>query len=968
MSGQKEVFFNEKNEGMLQRVLYSDICRRTGGDLSERQAERLIKTVKHYMGEVYRVKGDSSTVGVMNKEVLQVVLPDYMMYVERTARSSGRSVISDIEIGPASPSAAAEPVIAGAITDGGRMDLDTAFSKLQSSRQQGTQKPPAPTDFRISLQNEGPVPMDVFERIKQDRQDEAIRQTALVPSQGAALAPSQGQGAYAAATDNFARSRRRAEEESEAAFAEAERRQLESRAAASRQSQASLPEPPDMRALLLGNTQNLDRARQTYEEPAVPTRQQMMITREPSTIEYKESELNLFVYSGDRDWASTSSTETRYNFSVAFNPNNTATGLRLTPASTAKFRNIVRIELVKAIMPGESLDNVVTRTFNGTSFAYDSPYNMNILSFPYIQVRIPELDTNTYGTNLGLNASFGVLQYDANWVYDTSNDMARGYFAMIPKFLKCQKVYSPTPLTTLQRLSFRFERPDGSLLSAVSDTLDIAEIRSSKEFVATAAMPYGYDSSVENGSSAAYYFLKTKTYFNTYTVSKGDRILMQNFLWNNAPVFLPALNQLTDLTNYLSSSSGFIVVDTGCFVDGALTLGANKQGYCNCLVVRGKYEDPTTGITKTIQLGNASDTAGSSSATFRGTIAGTVLTVNSISFGVLSVGMTISGLGVNLDTNIPTRIVSLGTGVGGIGTYNLNNSSTVSTEQEMNAGASFGAIFTGSISGSTLTVTSITSGTLSVGMMLSGLGVQAGTFIQGINPGTTGGTGSYELENSQTVGSVNMTAGAEVTASFTGTISNTTLTIPTGGMTSGSLSVGMLITGPGVSTGTTIVTLGTGTGGQGTYTLSTASSVTSPVSMTALPNVTASFMGYISGTTLHIPLDINLSMFKGSLYSGMVINGPGIATGTFIVSQISGAAGGLGYTGQYTLNISQTVGTSSSFIPITASIDNNTITPFLAATSLTTGRLLNQSHQVQIALRVITRDLDSTSVIRPDNL
>jgi hypothetical protein len=612
MSGQKEAFFNEKNEGMLQRVLYSDICRRMGGDLSERQAERLMKTVKHYMGEVYRVKGESTTVGVMNKEVLQVVLPDYMMYMERTARSSGRSVISDIEIGPgsASASASAEPVIAGAITDGGRMDLDTAFSKLQSSRQQGVQKPPAPTDFRISLQNEGPVPMDVFERIKQDRQDEAIRQTALVPSGGqaqGAVASQGGQGAYAAATDNYARSRRRAEEESEAAFAEAERRQLESRAAASRQSQASLPEPPDMRALLLGNTQNLDRARQTYEEPAVPTRQQMIITREPSTIEYKESELNLFVYSGDRDWASSpASAETRYNFSVAFNPNNTATGLRLTPASTAKFRNIVRIELVKAIMPGESLDSVVTRTYSGSTFTYDAPYNMNILSFPYIQLRIPELDTNTYGTNLGLNASFGVLQYDANWVYDTTNEMARGYFAMIPKFLKSQKVYSPTPLTTLQRLSFRFERPDGSLLSAVPDTLDIAQIRSSKELIASASMPYGYDSAVEVATSAAYYCIVTTNYFNTYTVSKGDRILMQNFAWSVAPTG-SMINQVAELSNHLTTSSGFIVVDTGCFVTGALTLGANKQGYCNCIVVRGKFSDPTTGSVNTMTLGNTAD-------------------------------------------------------------------------------------------------------------------------------------------------------------------------------------------------------------------------------------------------------------------------------------------------------------------------------------------------------------------------
>jgi hypothetical protein len=614
MSGQKEAFFNEKNEGMLQRVLYSDICRRIGGDLSERQAERLMKTVKHYMGEVYRVKGETTAVGVMNKEVLQVVLPDYMMYVERTAKSSGRSVISDIEIGPAP--ASAEPVIAGAITDGGRMDLDTAFSKLQSSRQQGVQKPPAPTDFRISLQNEGPVPMDVFERIKQDRQDEAIRQTTLVSSAlGQAQAQQQqqgGQGAYAAATDNYARSRRRAEEESEAAFAEAERRQLESRAAASRQSQASLPEPPDMRALILGNTQNLDRARQAYEEPAVPTRQQMIITREPSTIEYKESELNLFVYSGDRDWASSSaSAETRYNFSVAFNPNNTATGLRLTPASTAKFRNIVRIELVKAIMPGESLDSVVTRTYSGSAFAYDAPYNMNILSFPYIQLRIPELDTNTYGTNLGLNACFGILQYDANWVYDTTNEMARGYFAMIPKFLKCQKVYSPTPLTTLQRLSFRFERPDGSLLSAVPDTLDIAHIRSSKELAASATMPYGYDSVVEIGTSAAYYCIVTTNYFNTYTVSKGDRILMQNFVWSASPTG-SMINQVAELSNHLTISSGFIVVDTGCFVSNTLTLGANTQGYCNCIVVRGKFSDPTTGSVNTITLGATADASAAS--------------------------------------------------------------------------------------------------------------------------------------------------------------------------------------------------------------------------------------------------------------------------------------------------------------------------------------------------------------------
>jgi hypothetical protein len=486
------------------------------------------------------------------------------------------------------------------------MDVDTAFSQLQNSRQQTTQRTPAPTDFRLSINDEGPVPMDVFERIKKDRQDEATRQSeAALLGAGAGAG---GQQSFAAATDNYAKSKRRAQEESEAAFAESERRQLEARAAASRQTQLSLPEPPDMRSLILGDKQNLERTKpQEYENQPLTTRQQMIITREPSTIEYKETELNLFAYSGDRDWASDTSVETRYNFSVAFNPNNKAAGLRLSPASTVKFRNIVRIELVKAIMPGESLDSMVSRTYNGSSFSYAVPYNMNILSFPYIQVRIPELDNNTFGTNLGLNSAFGVLQYDANWIYDTANDMARGYFAMIPKFLKCQKVYTPTPLTTLQKLTFRFERPDGSPLSTIPDTLDIAQVNSSKEVAATPAMPYGYDAAVENGSSASYYFLRTKTYFNELTVSKGDRILIQNTVWSSSA---PAntQNQLGELTNYLTGSSGFIVVDTGYGSSfGAVAIGGNKQGYCNYIIVRGKFVDPTTGATGTTVMGGAAD-------------------------------------------------------------------------------------------------------------------------------------------------------------------------------------------------------------------------------------------------------------------------------------------------------------------------------------------------------------------------
>jgi hypothetical protein len=42
---------------------------------------------------------------------------------------------------------------------------------------------------------------------------------------------------------------------------------------------------------------------------------------------------------------------------------------------------------------------------------------------------------------------------------------------------------------------------------------------------------------------------------------------------------------------------------------------------------------------------------------------------------------------------------------------------------------------------------------------------------------------------------------------------------------------------------------------------------------------------------------------------------------------------------------------------------------FISATpGVSSGRLLNTSHQVQLVFRIITRDLDATTKIRPDNM
>lgn len=70
---------------------------------------------------------------------------------------------------------------------------------------------------------------------------------------------------------------------------------------------------------------------------------------------------------------------------------------------------------------------------------------------------------------------------------------------------------------------------------------------------------------------------------------------------------------------------------------------------------------------------------------------------------------------------------------------------------------SFTGVVTGSISGTTLTVTAVTAGSLSVGQTISGTGVTSGTTITALGTGT-GGVGTYTVSASQTVASVKISA------------------------------------------------------------------------------------------------------------------------------------------------------------------------------------------------------------------
>jgi len=86
---------------------------------------------------------------------------------------------------------------------------------------------------------------------------------------------------------------------------------------------------------------------------------------------------------------------------------------------------------------------------------------------------------------------------------------------------------------------------------------------------------------------------------------------------------------------------------------------------------------------------------------------------------------------------------------------NGNTSDVVANIIEVTATAGAGS-YTGSISGTTLTITAVASGTLQVGQFINGAGITSGTYITAYGTGS-GGLGTYTVSNSQTISSRTIT-------------------------------------------------------------------------------------------------------------------------------------------------------------------------------------------------------------------
>ena len=521
-------FLNGDNYNQLLAFTRAHYAKKLGTQaIPERMETRLKKTVKHYMEEVNRIQGATKPAKALNQEVLREVVTDMDNYIKRQE----------------SPSATVAAVTSvGALPRGDEMsklfeDPASRYEQMMAERTPPPLVMPAVPDFRTSSDmlesNEDPVLL--MQRMQKARDDQAR-------GMGLAGPPPR----------------------------------LEIR---EEPPSAAQPVPP-----------------QAEPAPAsLAPRPQDYIIPQEDIVKYRETEYNIFLTSSDRDWLRNNA-ENRYNFSVNFNTGSKKTGYNFNPALQERFRNIQRIEFVKAIMPIEALTPLV-RVVNNTP-TYDVTRVINVFSLPFAGVRIAELNNNGFSTNPYEDNTFAIVQYDTTWSSDLLAPAAvgasanlpltkSGYTGFIPKFLKTQKVYTPTPLGTLQRLSIRLERHSGDLLSDDSDVQFINRICMSWATTSIA----GTNNSLYNVNvpHSSYIFIQTAKYFSFSAVSEGDNIQIQGY----APTTVSGA--ATQFATFINNQAGLYVVGTGYTAGGILYDGRNNAGYCNVIIVRNQFDDPTTG-------------------------------------------------------------------------------------------------------------------------------------------------------------------------------------------------------------------------------------------------------------------------------------------------------------------------------------------------------------------------------------
>jgi hypothetical protein len=217
------------------------------------------------------------------------------------------------------------------------------------------------------------------------------------------------------------------------------------------------------------------------------------------------------------------------------------------------------------------------------------------------------------------------------------------------------------------------------------------------------------------------------------------------------------------------------------------------------------------------------------------------------------------------------------------------------------------AIFQGTISGSTLTITRVISGTIGVNQALFGLGIPNATVI------TAGSGTSWTINTTATIPTAIQMNSATVAGVITASIATSTLTVSS--VASGTLYVGQTITGSTVLANTIITALGSGTVlSAAIATAGTSYAVNDLV--TVLGGVYGASPATFTVTSVSSGAVTGLSLTYAGEYTSEPVNPTSTTTnnaGTGLTLTLTFGTG-TGNTGNYVVSNSQTVTSRTMYV------------------------------------------------------
>ena len=349
-------------------------------------------------------------------------------------------------------------------------------------------------------------------------------------------------------------------------------------------------------------------------EEVLINQERLVKTQRDTQPKYIEKVHYININSVDRNWQQTNS-ETRYNFQVKFNQNQDFRG---GATISNIYRNIISVELVSSIMP---MDSYVE--------PFDARIYMGLSRYPYLLLRIEELDNVFRGTNNWVDKAFSTMIFDKVFYTNTlstdyisgagtsivqstpkqgfASEYLRGFMKYNPAYFEKKKYYN-NPLASLNRMSIEITDPRGNFINTQNDVLDLSAIAftgnvaavSGTELVPTFAWPFSTQ------GSYSYVKLTTTTYFSNRLFRIGDRIIIKNFAGAtgaNGAAF----------TSFINRDEGHIIINMDVETNGAAN--TNNRGFINNIYISppGSLDalnqtiDPATYIGSGVTFGTVSN-------------------------------------------------------------------------------------------------------------------------------------------------------------------------------------------------------------------------------------------------------------------------------------------------------------------------------------------------------------------------